>query len=86
MRQRLRKKVATRAWADKLKELILYVAQQAEGATLEQVSWILFTVDFKAYRDHGRSITGSLWRKGRYPEPEFHWKTWRKHERLRRAA
>lgn len=60
--------------AQKLQELILYVARQTEqdprcGAT--KLNKILFYLDFGFYRQHGRSISGWRYRKLEFgPVPE----------------
>jgi hypothetical protein len=76
MRKRLKKKLARQRIAERFNALALYVFGSLPDLDLKErwakTMWILFRVDFTAYRDRGSSVTGVIWTKGRsHPEPRF---------------
>lgn len=48
----------------KLTELVLYLGQRlGDDATYERVTWLMFRIDFEAYKKLGRSVTSAKWGK-----------------------
>ena len=48
----------------KLKELILYICEKSKddpNFDMDKLNWLLYNIDFEAYKKFGKSITGSVY-------------------------